>query len=260
MSDAAVSLEREDSASAGKMKTNEAGAFAFSSLSTGNYRLTAEKSGLRSRSTAIVASSANGIEKVDLVLQGTESDSNSIPSSASGAQAMEFADQPNFTVAGVTDWTAVGGHGSDSTLRTSETLTSETLTLKPESTGHGTAGVLGEAKEGKESESKLRAALANAPNSFDANHQARRILSPRRKISRKLFHCWRVPTGLIQQMKGIGTTWRWHTKEGAISHGPVGASVNYWRISKALICIGWRVRWTRRWVIPCLLSMNMSRR
>ncbi len=86
-------------------------------------------------------------------------------------QAMEFADQPNFTVAGVTDWTAVGGHGSDSTLRTSETLASETLTLKPESSGHGTANAPGNASEEKESESKLRAALASAPSSFDANHR-----------------------------------------------------------------------------------------
>ena len=40
----------------------------------------------------------------------------------SGAQ-IEFADDPNFAVAGVTDWTAVGGHGSDAVLRTSEDLT-----------------------------------------------------------------------------------------------------------------------------------------
>jgi tetratricopeptide (TPR) repeat protein len=170
VSDAVVSLEKENSAGAVETKTNEAGAFAFSSLSTGSYRLSA-KSGSRSRTTAIIASTVNGIEKVDLVLQGTGSASDSSASSALGAQAMEFADQPNFTVAGVTDWTAVGGHGSDSTLRTSETLTNETLTLKPEETGHGTAAVLGDAKEGKESESKLRAALASAPNSFDANHR-----------------------------------------------------------------------------------------
>jgi tetratricopeptide (TPR) repeat protein len=44
---------------------------------------------------------------------------------------MEFADKPDFVVAGVTDWTAVGGHGSDATLRTSEALTRETLNLKP---------------------------------------------------------------------------------------------------------------------------------
>jgi tetratricopeptide (TPR) repeat protein len=45
-------------------------------------------------------------------------------------QAIEFADKPDFAVAGVTDWTAVGGHGSDVSLRTSEALTRETLNLK----------------------------------------------------------------------------------------------------------------------------------
>jgi tetratricopeptide (TPR) repeat protein len=74
---------------------------------------------------------------------------------------MEFADKPDFTIAGVTDWTAVGGHGSDSTLRTSEDLARETLALKPP----------GEAKQGFESETKLRAALAGAPGDFAANHQ-----------------------------------------------------------------------------------------
>jgi tetratricopeptide (TPR) repeat protein len=74
---------------------------------------------------------------------------------------MEFADKPDFTIAGVTDWTAVGGHGSDSTLRTSEDLARETLALKSP----------GEAKQAFESESKLRAALAGAPGDFAANHQ-----------------------------------------------------------------------------------------
>jgi Flp pilus assembly protein TadD len=48
----------------------------------------------------------------------------------STSQAIEFADKPDFAVAGVTDWTAVGGHGSDVSLRTSEALTRETLNLK----------------------------------------------------------------------------------------------------------------------------------
>jgi tetratricopeptide (TPR) repeat protein len=52
---------------------------------------------------------------------------------------MQFSDQPNFSVAGVTDWTAVGGHGSDSTLRTTESLASATAALKSAkpSTGSG---------------------------------------------------------------------------------------------------------------------------
>jgi tetratricopeptide (TPR) repeat protein len=171
VSDAGVSLEKEDSPGAVETKTNAAGAFAFSSLSTGSYRLRAEKSGSRSRITTVIASSENGMEKVDLVLQRAGLAPDSDASSAPVAHAMEFADQPNFTVAGVTDWTAVGGHGSDSTLRTSETLANETLTLKQESTGHGTASAPGDASEEKESESKLCAALASAPGNFDANHR-----------------------------------------------------------------------------------------
>jgi tetratricopeptide (TPR) repeat protein len=77
------------------------------------------------------------------------------------SQAMEFADKPDFTIAGVTDWTAVGGHGSDSILRTSEDLARETLALKPP----------GEAKQAYESETRLRAALAGAPGTFAANHE-----------------------------------------------------------------------------------------
>ncbi len=49
----------------------------------------------------------------------------SIDKPADTGQGMEFADKPDFAVAGVTDWTAVGGHGSDSSLRTSEALTRE---------------------------------------------------------------------------------------------------------------------------------------
>src|SRR5207248_10364130 len=48
----------------------------------------------------------------------------------STAQAMALDDKPNFIVAGVSDWTAAGGHGSDSNLRASEKLTRETLALK----------------------------------------------------------------------------------------------------------------------------------
>jgi tetratricopeptide (TPR) repeat protein len=171
VSDAVVSLERKDSPGALEAKTNAAGVFAFSSLSTGSYRLSAGKSGSRSRTTVVIAASENSMEKVDLVLQGSGLVPDSGTSSAPVAQAMEFADQPNFTVAGVTDWTAVGGHGSDSILRTSETLTSETLTLKPESTVHNTASAPGATGDEKESESKLRAALASATNNFDANHR-----------------------------------------------------------------------------------------
>jgi len=70
----------------------------------------------------------------------------SAPAAAAAEKEMEFSDKPDFAVAGVTDWTAVGGHGSDATLRTSESLARETMALKaPAKSGEsahaeGTAG------------------------------------------------------------------------------------------------------------------------
>lgn len=128
VSDATVQLEEQGVAAWIETKTDSTGMFVFSKLPTGSYKLSAKKSGLSSRAVTVVASSP-GDRKIDLTLQKTNASSSTTP------LAMEFADKPNFTVAGVTDWTAVGGHGSDAILRTSETLARETLTLKP--TGQG---------------------------------------------------------------------------------------------------------------------------
>ena len=137
-SDATVRLERKDDSSVVETKTNAAGVFSFSVLGMGSYLLVAEKPGVRSRTATVIASSKGEQKQVDLVLE--ESGTARADSSAGFSQAMEFADKPTFIVAGVTDWTAVGGHGSDSTLRTSEYLARETLTLKPEEAGHGVSG------------------------------------------------------------------------------------------------------------------------
>jgi tetratricopeptide (TPR) repeat protein len=45
------------------------------------------------------------------------------------AQALEYSDEPQFTVAGVTDPSNVGGHGSNVTLPTKEALARETASL-----------------------------------------------------------------------------------------------------------------------------------
>ena len=157
--DASVRLERKGVPGVVEAKTNANGGFAFLGLTAGSYTLSAEKIGLHSRSTVVAASPGGDQTRVELVLGP-----NSERASPSSSPAMEFADKPNFTVAGVTDWTAVGGHGSDATLRTSEALARETLTLKPQGSGSSATGT-------NESESNLRAALAGAPGSFQANHQ-----------------------------------------------------------------------------------------
>jgi len=162
--DASVRLEGKDAPGVVEAKTSATGGFAFSALPLGTYTLSAAKSGLHTRSTIVIAAPGKNPKQVDLVLGPASAAPPSTP-------AMEFADKPNFTVAGVTDWTAVGGHGSDATLRTSEALARETLALEPQGAAPSVPGSPGGARETNESESDLRAALAGAPGSFDANHR-----------------------------------------------------------------------------------------
>ena len=157
--DVSVKLEATGARNPVEAKTSVAGAFEFSALPAGSYTLTAEKSGLSTRTTTAVALSEGDRKHIDLILE--------TPSS-SPVPPMSFSDQPNFTVAGVTDWTAVGGHGSDSILRTSEDLARETLALKAHGAGHSAPG---NADKNDASESKLRATLAATPGNFAPNHQ-----------------------------------------------------------------------------------------
>ena len=148
--------------------TGHDGAFVFPAIPAGTYILNADKAGFQSRTTSVDASVAGGHKRVDMVLEPLASTQESTGSSSTSAGAMEFADKPNFTVAGVTDWTAAGGHGSDTTLRASEALARETLTLKPESRMSGVTASTATATN--QSESQLRSALSSTPESFEANH------------------------------------------------------------------------------------------
>jgi tetratricopeptide (TPR) repeat protein len=81
------------------------------------------------------------------------------------AQPIQFSDNPDFKIAGVTDWTAVGGHGSDATLRTSEDLARETAALKARNSSD-----IPISSADAELEGHLRAALAAAPGTYSANY------------------------------------------------------------------------------------------
>ena len=130
--DAVVRLQPRPADKPIETTTNAVGVFTFSSPTDRTYRLFAEKSGLRTPAMDVTAVSVNCMAQIELILNvsGPTPGSNTV--SQPVVKAMEFADQPNFAIAGVTDWTAVGGHGSDSTLRTSESLASETRALKPD--------------------------------------------------------------------------------------------------------------------------------
>lgn len=166
-----ASVLLEQSSAALKTTTNPEGVFVFSSLQSGTYALSAEKSGLRSRISSLSLVSGKAPQSFDLILDiPAAAHSDSVSSPPSSPETMTFSDKPDFTIAGIIDSTAAGGHGSDMSLRTSEALARETATLKPDNAGAG-ATASGAAEAAQQTEMKLRVALARSPDSFAANRQ-----------------------------------------------------------------------------------------
>jgi tetratricopeptide (TPR) repeat protein len=133
VADASIFFEEQATGASVETKTKADGTFSFLALRPGTYTVRAEKSGMRAPASASLLLSLGEKKQIDLVLESSPPNQSSSPNtkkSSSSPAAMEFDDKPSFTVAGVTDWTNVGGHGSDTKLRTSESLAKETAALK----------------------------------------------------------------------------------------------------------------------------------
>jgi tetratricopeptide (TPR) repeat protein len=159
--DVSVLLQEQGQDSPIRAKTNTDGTFVLSVQRGGSYTLKAHKTGWRDAVKGNLSLST-GKTEVNLVL---EKIADSTPS------GMEFSDQPTFTVAGVTDSSQAGGHGSDAGLRTSEALARQTIALKADK-GEVTDRLLADDIAGRKlngSENDLLATLARSPNEFDTN-------------------------------------------------------------------------------------------
>jgi tetratricopeptide (TPR) repeat protein len=161
--EAVVRLQTQGNARAQESKTDSAGSFVFSGLNAGLYVISASKGDERSGNVPVRGASG-AVQRVELTLSKSTN-----PNSGKSTE-MQFSDLPNFTVSAVTDWTAAGGHGSDSSLRTSESLTRETLQLKDEARNAAptTADV-------NEMEQRLRKMLKTSPQDYKANAELGRL-------------------------------------------------------------------------------------
>lgn len=120
ISGASVRLANNDGTNSQQTTTDANGRFTLESAAAGNYVLRVEKSGFHDISETVTLP-FSGTHQCDVVL---------VPkANANMAAGMEFSDKPDFAVAGVTDWTAAGGHGSDVNLRASEALARDTRKL-----------------------------------------------------------------------------------------------------------------------------------
>ena len=115
------------------------GAYRFAALRAGGYTLRAEMNGYDEAIVGPVSLAQKETKKIDLTLESAKaSTSQSAPpvkpaTRKPSEQTPEFFDEPQFTVAGVTQATSSGGHGSDTVLRTSEALAKATVSLSKES-------------------------------------------------------------------------------------------------------------------------------
>lgn len=113
---AQVSAELRGGTGVVTVPADASGKFLLRGLQPGTYTVHAASHGMESSRSTLAVSQASP-QDITIVL-------------GSPGDAIDFTDKPTFAVAGVTDWTAVGGHGSDATLRTSEELNREALALR----------------------------------------------------------------------------------------------------------------------------------
>jgi tetratricopeptide (TPR) repeat protein len=152
VADASVFFEEKGTSAYVQATTKADGSFSFLAVRPGTYVVRARKAGFQEAVSDAMELSLGEKKHLDLVLKvGTSGSAMVEPprgeSSTAKSGGMEFSDKPSFTVAGVTDWTNVGGHGSDTKLRTSESLAKETAALKSGESGPSSANASGVARD-----------------------------------------------------------------------------------------------------------------
>jgi tetratricopeptide (TPR) repeat protein len=148
--DATVVLQEKARSASVESKTGPDGTFAFLALRAGTYTVRVKKEGFCEAVGGPMELAPGQKEQIDVVLKiGTANDAalNEKPCSSKAPGAIEFADKPNFTVAGITDWSNIGLHGSDTNARTSESLAKDTVALKSASSGSTTPGLAAKSEE-----------------------------------------------------------------------------------------------------------------
>ena len=123
VADAEMQLQPKDSGPTQTSHSDARGNYSFSGLRPGVYSLRAAKESLTAEIPALFLSQ-NESKTADLTLSP-----NKTGLAAASAESPKFFDEPHFTVSGVTDTTSLGGHGSDTIVRTRETLAKEAASL-----------------------------------------------------------------------------------------------------------------------------------
>jgi tetratricopeptide (TPR) repeat protein len=172
---AAVYLEGTDGRKTLSARSGSNGSYQFSSLPAGIYTLRVQMAGYGDAIFGPCALTKKETKKVDITLTSQ----NALGRSAAASTQPQFFDEPQFTVAGVTEAMNPGGHGSDTILRTTETLAKETASLGPSAPNHKPSGLgttSSTSSPNRAAEDSLRLAAEHDPENFEANWQIAKFL------------------------------------------------------------------------------------
>jgi len=133
-----------------RAKSDSQGHFQFSTVPGGTYTVRARLDGYQQGSAGPFVIGAEEAKSVVLHLEKAQPGSATKDASA----AIAFSDEPQFTVAGVTDTSALGVHSSSRTMPNSNALAKDTAAL-----AHASSGGAASSEEGA-----IRAKLAAAEN------------------------------------------------------------------------------------------------
>ena len=216
VADASVSFEEKGTSAYVQATTKADGAFYFLAVRPGTYVVRARKAGLQEATSDAMELSLGDKKHLDLVLKAGPTGSSTVEPpraepSAAKSGGMEFSDKPSFTVAGVTDWTNVGGHGSDTKLRTSESLARETATLKSGETSRTSANA-SEAARAADSHRELgdRAESSGDPLAAEREYEQAVRLNP----SEENYFTWGTELLLHRAIKPAAEVF----EKGAAAH------------------------------------------
>ncbi len=146
--------------------TDAHGSYRFPDLQPGTYSIRAEKSGLGDVAVNPFFVASGEAKQVVLTLQTQKA-----AETPAAKTKPAFFDEPNFTVAGVTDSTYLGGHGSGGTLRSTETLAKATANLGKTASANSLPSSAAAALE-----KPLQDAVDREPGSFEANYKLGKFL------------------------------------------------------------------------------------
>src|SRR5579863_890789 len=162
-------------------RTDSEGAYRFSGLREGVYTLRAEMTGYRDTTFGPCVLGQRETKKIDLTLE-SQKGSGSL-SEKPVSDKPDFFDEPEFTVAGVTDAMNPGGHGSDTSI--TEALAKETASLPvtESNTDAASSPTASVSSSSGAVEGSLRMETEREPGKFDVNHRLGKLLLDDGKVA-----------------------------------------------------------------------------